>query len=173
MLSLIDSKEALISETARELKSANTNDIAKRAAALQNEIKELKRELESANAKLSQAELGSLIGKAKQIGAIKLLTAKLETKVDAARGICDTIRAEHSDMVAVLAVVNEGKLNFVCACGNDAVKAGAHAGNLLREVSAVTGGKGGGRPDSAMSGGRDIDKIPEALAKAEEILSAL
>ncbi len=173
VLSLIDAKEALITETARELKSANTNDVAKRAATLQNEIKELKRELESANAKLSQAELGSLIGKAKQIGKIKLLTAKLETKVDAARGICDTIKAEHSDMVAVLAVVNEGKLNFVCACGNDAVKAGAHAGNILREVSAVTGGKGGGRPDSAMSGGRDIDKIPKALAKAEEILSAL
>ena len=92
---------------------------------------------------------------------------------DAARNVCDTIKAEHSDTVAVLAVVNEGKLNFVCACGADAVKNGAHAGNLLREVSAVTGGKGGGRPDSAMSGGRDIDKIPEALAKAEEILSAL
>ena len=67
----------------------------------------------------------------------------------------------------------DGKLNFVAAAGQDAVKAGAHAGNILKEISAICGGKGGGRPDSAMSGGRDIDKIDEALAKAEEILASL
>ena len=55
----------------------------------------------------------------------------------------------------------------------EAVKAGAHAGNILREIAAICGGKGGGRPDSAMGGGKDIDKIPEALKKAEEILSAI
>ena len=173
VLSLLEEKEEQLADVAKELKAPNTNDLSKRAAMLQNEIKELKRELESANAKLSQAELGSLITKAKSLGKVKLLAAKLDMKPDAARAICDTIKAEHSDTVAVLAVVNEGRLNFVCACGPDAVKAGAHAGNLLREVSAVTGGKGGGRPDSAMSGGRDIDKIPEALKKAEEILSAI
>ena len=173
VLSLIDEREELIASTAKELKAANVNDITKRASALQAEIKEVKRELESANAKLSQAQLSSLIGSAKQLSKVKLLAVKLAMRPDAARGVCDTIKAEHSDTVAVLAVVNEGKLNFVCACGADAVKNGAHAGNLLREVSAVTGGKGGGRPDSAMSGGRDIEKIPEALAKAEEILSAL
>jgi alanyl-tRNA synthetase len=69
--------------------------------------------------------------------------------------------------------VFDGKLNFVAAAGQDAVKAGAHAGNILKEISAICGGKGGGRPDSAMSGGRDIDKIDEALAKAEEILASL
>ena len=92
-------------------------------------------------------------------------------KADAARNICDSIRAEHPDMVAVFALVNAGKLNFMACCGAEAVKAGAHAGNILREVSAVTGGRGGGRPDSAMSGGVDLSKIDEALAKAEEILS--
>ena len=173
VLSLIEERDELIANTAKELKAANVNDIAKRAAALQNEIKEAKRELESANAKLSQAQLSSLIGSAKQLPKLKLLALKLEMRPDAARSVCDTIKAEHSDTVAVLAVVNEGKLNFVCACGADAVKVGAHAGNLLREVSAIAGGKGGGRPDSAMSGGKDLDKIPEALAKAEEILAAL
>ncbi len=173
VLSLIDERDGLIANTARELKAANVNDIVKRATSLQNEIKELKRELESANAKLSQSQLSSLIGSAKQLPKLKLLALKLEMRPDAARSVCDTIKAEHSDTVAVLAVVNEGKLNFVCACGADAVRAGAHAGNLLREVSAIAGGKGGGRPDSAMSGGKDLDKIPEALAKAEEILAAL
>ena len=71
------------------------------------------------------------------------------------------------------ASASAGKLNFVAAAGPEAVKAGAHAGKILAEVAAVTGGKGGGRPDSAMSGGRDLDKIEDALKKAEEIVSAL
>ena len=75
--------------------------------------------------------------------------------------------------MAVFAVENGGKLNFVSACGKDAVCCGAHAGNLLKAVSAITGGKGGGRPDSATSGGRDMDKIPDALGAACEILCSM
>ena len=75
--------------------------------------------------------------------------------------------------VIVLAAVCDGKLNFVAAAGADAVKAGAHAGNILKEISAVCGGKGGGRPDSAMSGGKDIDKVNDALLLAENILASL
>ena len=61
----------------------------------------------------------------------------------------------------------------VAACGKDAVAKGAHAGNILREISAIAGGKGGGRPDSAMSGGRDLTKIADALAAAETVLSGM
>ena len=136
-------------------------------------MKEVKRELESANAKLSQAQLSSLIGSAAVCGKVRYLTAKLEMRPDAARAVCDSIKSEYPDMVAVFAVVNDGKLNFVACCGAEAVKAGAHAGNILRDVSAIAGGKGGGRPDSAMSGGRDLDKIPEALAEVAKILAKL
>ena len=171
VLSLIAKRDALIGAAARALKVANPADLEKRAHQLEGELKELKKELESANAKLSAAKLSAIIDGAKQAGAYKLLTARLEMKADAARNICDSIRAEHPDMVAVFALVNDGKLNFMACCGAEAVKSGAHAGNILREVSAVTGGRGGGRPDSAMSGGVDLSKIDEALAKAEEILS--
>ena len=164
VLAMMAKKDALLADTAKELKVANPADVAKRAAQLETELKETKRELESANAKLSSAKLASIIDSAKQVGAYKLLTAKLEMKPDAARTLCDSIKAEHPDMVAVLALVNDGKLNFVACCGADAVKAGAHAGNILRAVSAICGGKGGGRPDSAMSGGSDLSKIDEALA---------
>ena len=173
VLALMDEKEKVISETAKELKAANVNDVAKRACAVREELKELKRELDIANSKLSQSQLSSLIGNAKACGSIRYLAARLEVKPDAARAMCDTIKSEHPDMVAVFAIVNEGKLNFVACCGAEAVKAGAHAGNILREISAITGGKGGGRPDSAMSGGRDIDKITEALGALEGILAKL
>ena len=163
-------KDALLAETAKELKVPNPADVAKRAAQLESELKEARRELESVNAKLSAAKLATIIDGAVQVGAYKLLTARLEMKVDAARTLCDSIRADHPDMVAVFALVNDGKLNFIACCGADAVKAGAHAGNILRAVSAICGGKGGGRPDSAMSGGSDLSKIDEALASVAGLL---
>ena len=171
VLALLGEREALIRDTAKELKSPNPAGIATKAAALQGEIKELKRELDSANSQIANAKAEALLSGIKTVGKFKLLCAKVEMRPDQARGLCDTVKDKYSDAVAVFAAVADGKLNFAVAAGADAVKAGAHAGNILREIAAICGGKGGGRPDSAMGGGRDIDKIPEALAKAEEILA--
>ncbi|MBQ8583576.1 MAG: alanine--tRNA ligase [Clostridia bacterium] len=171
VLALLSERDELIRDTARELKSPNANGIATKAAALQGEIKELRRELESANAKISEIKAEALLSGIKTVGKFKLLTARVDMRPDGARTLSDTVKAKHPDAVCVFAVVSDGKLNFVAAAGAEAVKAGAHAGNILREISAICGGKGGGRPDSAMSGGRDLDKIDEALARVEEILS--
>ncbi len=174
VLALLGEKEELIKETAKELKSPNSAAIATKAQALQAEIKELKRELDSANAKIAESKASALLSGIKEVGKFKLLTARVDgMKPDAVRGLADTVKAKYPDAVAVFALVSDGKLNFIAAAGPDAVKAGAHAGKLLGDVAAVTGGKGGGRPDSAMSGGRDIDKIDAALSKAEEILSLI
>ena len=170
VLTLLGERDALIHDTAKELKSPNVNGIAKKAESLQAEIKELRRELESANSQIANAKAEALLTGLKTVGKFKLLCAKVEMRPDQARGLCDTLKEKHPDAVAVFAAVADGKLNFAVAAGADAVKAGAHAGNILREVASICGGKGGGRPDSAMGGGKDIDKIPEALAKAEEIL---
>ena len=171
VLGLLAERDALIRDTARELKSPNVNGIAKKAETLQSEIKELKRELESANSQIANAKAEALFNGIKTVGKFRLLASRVEMRPDQARGLCDTVKEKYSDAVAVFAVVADGKLNFAVAAGTDAVKSGAHAGNILREVAAICGGKGGGRPDSAMGGGRDIDKIPEALLKAEEILA--
>ena len=173
VLALLEEKQQIINDTASVLKVPNPNTIAKKAESVQGELKATKRELESANARLAQIKTESLLSGIKPVGKFLLLTATVDVKPDAARALCDSVKAKHSNGIAVLAVVNDGKLNFVAAAGKDAVAAGAHCGNILREVSAITGGKGGGRPDSAMSGGRDIDKIDEALKKAEDILSSL
>ena len=173
VLHLLSEREGLIAETARELKAQNPADIAKKAHALQGEIKEAHREAESLLAKNAELEAAGLFDRVKTVGKMKLLTAKLSMRPDAARGLADTVKAKLPDGVAVFAVVSDGKLNFIAAAGPEAVRAGAHAGKILSEVSAVTGGKGGGRPDSAMSGGRDLDKIDAALKRAEEIVAAL
>ena len=88
--------------------------------------------------------------------------------IAAARSLADDIKASHPDTVALLAVVCDGKLNFVCVAGADAVKNGAHAGRLVSAAAAVAGGKGGGRPDSAMAGAPDLGKVDEALASVKK-----
>ena len=174
VLGLIAEKDALITDTAKALKAQNPTDMAHRAEALTAELSAAKREIDALNGKLAAGKLDTLLAEAKTVGAVRLITADLgETALDAVRSLCDALRDKAPDAVAVFAVENGGKLNFVSACGKDAVCCGAHAGNLLKSVSAITGGKGGGRPDSATSGGRDMDKIPDALCAACEILSGM
>ena len=173
VLNLLAERENIIHETARELKSQNPMQIAQKAKAVNAEIKEIKRELESANSKIANAKAEALLSDVKTVGKFKLVAARVDMKPDSARALSDTVREKYPEGVAVFAAVCDGKLSFVVAAGAEAVKCGAHSGNILREVATVCGGKGGGRPDSAMGGGRDIDKIPEALKKAEEIISAI
>ena len=170
VLSLLAEREGLLSSAADRLKAQSFADIPHRAEQLNAELKETKRKLESAEARLSEAKLASMLSDAVKVGELRLLTARLEMRPDAARTLCDSIRERHPDMVAVFALVADGKLNFIVAAGADAVKAGAHAGKIASAVAAITGGKGGGRPDSAMSGGRDMDRIDEALSSVKSLL---
>ncbi len=170
----IKERDALITDTARALKANNASDMPARANALQGEIARQKREIDSLNAQLAGMKMQSIVADAKAVGSVRLAVADLGASgIDSARVLCDSIKDKYADMVAVFAVHDGEKLNFVGAAGADAVKAGAHAGKLLGAVAAVTGGKGGGRPDSATSGGRDIAKIAEALVAAEGILSGM
>ena len=171
VLELLNSREELISQTAEELKCQNANDIAKRASSVQDEVRALKREVEQLNSKLAGGRVDSLLSGAVKVGNFTLITEDLkDMSVDAVRSLGDTIKDKEPSAVAVFAIHSGEKLNFICVCGKEAVKNGAHAGNILKEVSAVTGGRGGGRPDSAMSGGKDISKIGEALSIVEGIL---
>ena len=171
VLNLLNDKQGLIDNTAKELKVQNANDIAKRASSLQDEVRALKREIEVLNSKMAGSRVDELLNNAKIVGDVSVITADLkDMAVDAVRSLGDTIKDKNPSAVAVFAIHAGEKLNFIAVCGKDAVSSGAHAGNILREVSAVTGGKGGGRPDSAMSGGKDISKIPEALALVETLI---
>ncbi len=171
VLELIKKKDTIINETARELKAQNTGDLAKRAAIVMGEIKEANREIEALNAKLASSKLDAIMASAVEVKGVKLVTARLDgMNVNAARALTDTIKT-NADTVAVLAVVCDGKLNFLAAAGSDAVKAGAHAGKLVGAVAAIASGKGGGRPDSAMAGASDISAVEKALSAATEILA--
>ena len=171
VLSLLSEREDTLTSLAHELKAPSVSDLSRRASALQAELKETKAALASAESKLAVAELGALIEKAETVGKVRLLAAEIAGTTDAARTICDAIKEKYSDMVAVLAVVDGEKLGFVACAGADAVKAGAHAGKLVSLAASITGGKGGGRPDNAQAGGKEVAKVGEALAAVREALA--
>ena len=174
VLTLLDKKEKLISDTAKALKAGNPADAPARAAQLGTEVSALKKEIEALNSKIAGSQLDSLLASGESVGTLKLCTADLgNAGVEAARALGDKLRDKDPSAVAVLAIHDGAKLNFIACCGSDAVKAGAHAGRIVGAVAAVCGGKGGGRPDSAMSGGSDFSKVPEALKAAKDILSSM
>ncbi len=174
VLGILKERDEMLYDAAKELRANNPSDIIKKAESVMAELKNANKEIEQLNARLASSMYSGIKDGAKNIGAIRLYRGKLSgTAVDTARTLTDEIKASEDNAVTVIAVINDGKLNFVASCGKDAVKRGAHAGNLLKQVSAICGGGGGGRPDSAQSGGRFIEKVDEALEKAEDILSEM
>ena len=174
VLALLGQKDALIHAAAKELKVNNPADIAAKATQLQGELSTAHKEIDSLNAKIAASRVDDLVKSAVAVGSVRLITAYLEgVAADIARTMNDQIKDQCPDAVIVLAVTAGGKLNFVAAAGKDAVKAGAHAGKLVGAVAAVTGGKGGGRPDNAMAGGQDTGKISEALNAAAGALQGM
>ena len=173
VLNVLKTQKALVTEIAENLKAQNPADAPKRANAVMNELKETRQALADAESKLSSGKLADILKDAVTIGDVKIATKKLNNVLpDALRQMTDTAKAENDNLVTVLAAVNGEKITFCVSCGKTALSQGAHAGNLVREVAKITGGNGGGKPDSAMAGGKDANKIDEALNLAVEILKS-
>ncbi len=173
VMDVIYKNTALMNETVINLKAQNVAEIAKRATAVMNELKETKQALEKAEAKLAGGKLDDILKNVTTIGNIKIATARLDgTDANELRRMTDTVKAENDDTVIVLAAANGEKITFCAACGKTAIQNGAHSGNLVREIAKLCGGNGGGKPDSAMAGGKDASKIDEALLSVSEIVKS-
>ncbi len=173
VLNVLKEQKALATDTAEALKAQNPADIAKRAKAVMQELKDTQRALSDAESKLAGGKLQDILKNAVSVDDVRIATQKLSgVAPDALRQMTDTAKAENDDLVTVLAAVNGEKITFCVSCGKEALSKGAHAGNLVREIAKITGGNGGGKPDSAMAGGKDAAKIDEALSAASELLKA-
>lgn len=176
VLKHIENDERIMQSAAAAMKLGNVAELDKRAATLSAEVKAKDRELAELRSEISALKAGSLMDSARQVGGVRLITAEVEvSNPGELRSMCDTVRDNGADIVAVFAGVNKekGTLNFACACGADAIKLGAHAGNIVRETAKIAGGSGGGKPDSAMAGAKDASKADEALAAVDSIVSAM
>ena len=176
VLKHIENDERIMQSAAAAMKLGNVAELDKRAATLAAEVKAKDRELAELRSEISALKAGSLMDSARQVGGVRLITAEVEvSNPGELRSMCDTARDNGADIVAVFAGVNKekGTLNFACASGADAIKLGAHAGNIVRETAKIAGGSGGGKPDSAMAGAKDASKADEALAAVDSIVSAM
>ena len=176
VLKHIENDERIMQSAAAAMKLGNVAELDKRAATLAAEVKAKDRELAELRGEISALKAGSLMDSARQVGGVRLITAEVEvSNPGELRSMCDTARDNGADIVAVFAGVNKekGTLNFACACGADAIKLGAHAGNIVRETAKIAGGSGGGKPDSAMAGAKDASKADEALAAVDSIVSTM
>lgn len=171
VIGLLNEFKETIAKSAKAIKLANVNELPEKCAALFAESKEKDKQLESLNQQMANAKTAALFDNAKVVDGIKLVSARMDgTAPDALRKLGDSVKDKDEAIIALFAAVNGEKGTFYCVCTKDAVAKGGNAGKIVREVSAVTGGKGGGKPDGAMAGAGDISKVDEALAKFEEIV---
>ncbi len=172
VLMTMKNQEKLLDTVKKTVKAVSNDDILAKTEQLINESKSLKKELDSINLKNAFEAVDKAYADALDINGVKLVRASFEgATVDALRDSADKVVAKDDMAVCLFSTVNEGKVLLVSACGAQAVKSGAHAGNLLKAISPVIGGGGGGRPNSASSGGKDASKLSDAFALAETVLS--
>ncbi len=149
------------------------NTILERMEQQANEMKELRQSLEKFKAEASLGEARQVMASAKTVGGLHIITGTRQNlDANALRAMGDFMRDKDPSVVAVLASINGEKVSFLAVCGKDAVAKGIKAGDLVKAVSAVCGGKGGGKPDSAMGGGTDLLKVDDALATVDDFVAA-
>ena len=151
---------------------ANPNDMLQKVEQQAAELKEAKRLIQQYKDKESAGGADEMLKKAVDVGGLHVVTCS-QKDCDAAklRQIGDALRDKDSSVVAVVAAVNGEKITFQCVCGKDAVARGVKAGDIIRAITAIAGGKGGGKPDSAMGGGNDVSKLSEALKAVEGLVA--
>ncbi len=174
VLELLDNAESVIGSVAGELKAAGQAEVVAKAQAVAKELKAQAREIESLQSQIANSKMKELFENTVSVKGVRYLCAVLkDTAPDSLRTLGDQVKADAADVVAVFAASNEGKASVLAVCGADAVKAGAHAGKLVKEITAQLGGKGGGRPDSAMGGAADLSKAQEVLSAVPAMLEGM
>ena len=163
--------EGLLRRAAKEVK-ASAEELPEKIRHLQNEIKQLQSENESLKSKMAKESLGDISSQVEEIQGRSVLAAKLENvDMNGLRELGDQLKEKVSQGVIILASAANGKVNLLVMAADEAVKAGAHAGNVVKAAAAVVGGGGGGRPNMAQAGGKNPAAIEDALKKAKEVLA--
>ena len=176
VLEYIASLNNLIVNTAKAMKLGNVNELDRKAASMAAEIKDKEKEIAALSAQLTEIKSADIFAAAETVGAVKLIKAKVEDmSADEIRTLGDKAKEQGDDIVAVIACVNneKGSANIAVACGKAAVAAGANAGAIVRAVAQLAGGNGGGKPDFAMAGAKDLSKLDDAVAAANGIVEGM
>ena len=172
VLKFLADRQALLVDAAKTLKTT-PNDLVMKIEQTVGELREMAKNNDKLSSKIANMQLVNLFNMTTDVKGVNVIAVKLEdTSMDTLRSMGDSIKERAPKMVAVLSTVTGDKINFLCVCGAEAVKAGAHAGKIVKEVAKICNGGGGGRPDNATAGGKDVSKLEEALEAVNNIVDA-
>ena len=171
VLNLLDDRTAELANTAVALKANNMKDVATRAQAVTAELKEANKQLEIAKAKLASSQIDGLFQNAVEVDGVRIVTVYLNgTTPDTLRSMMDKLRDKEPNAVGALIGTDGSKTTLAVGVGKNALARGLKAGALVKQIAAIAGGNGGGKPDFAMAGIRDTSKIDDALNAVEGIV---
>ncbi len=172
-LEMVEERQKTLNDAAAALKTT-PNDLVQRADQVVEEVRSLTRNVDSLNGKIAEMKLSELLGAAQDVNGVSVIAAKLDDTPEVMRSIGDILKERNANGVAVLATVTgESKIQLLCVAGKDAIKAGAHAGKIIKEVAKLCGGGGGGRPDSASAGGKKPEKLDETLQAVASVVAGI
>jgi alanyl-tRNA synthetase len=170
LLAYYEKEEKELQNTAKALK-VSTEEVAVKVAALQEELKVAQKENEKLKAKIARDAAGDVTSEAEEVNGIRILAKQLsDVDMNGMRDLGDDAKNKLGESFLVFACENGGKVNLIAMATQGAMDKGAHAGNLIKEIATVVGGGGGGRPNMAQAGGKNPAAIPDALAKAVEVM---
>ncbi|WP_067837197.1 alanine--tRNA ligase [Amphibacillus sediminis] len=159
-----------LQQTAKELK-VKTDQVPERVAALLQEMKQLNKEKEALNQKISNMEAESILEKVEKINDVAVLVEKVAANdMNQLRAMVDELKQKIGSVIILLASVNDGKVQLAAGISKDLVEQGYHAGKLIKETAAICGGGGGGRPDMAQAGGKKPEQVEHALQHAKQLI---
>ena len=171
VLNLLDDRTAELANTAVALKANNMKDVAARAQAVTAELKEANKQLEIAKANLASSQIDGLSQNAVEVDGVRIVTVYLNgTTPDTLRSMMDKLRDKEPNAVGALIGTDGSKTTLAVGVGKNALARGLKAGALVKQIAAIAGGNGGGKPDFAMAGIRDTSKIDDALNAVEGIV---
>ena len=167
----MNATKTLMFEAAAAIK-AQPAELQEKLQQMMGELRDLRHAVEKYKAKEAVGEADRILFGAHDVGGLKVLTSVVpEADANKLRQMGDMIRSKADNAVAVLATVNGEKITFLAVCGKEAVARGVKAGDIIKQVSAIAGGSGGGKPDSAMGGGKDLLMVDNALAMVDNVVS--
>ena len=161
--------QAIIGSAASLLKLSNPKMLVEGVKRIEELVRAQQKEIEHLNSKIASSNMSAIMANSEQVDCVTVVTGVVKgVSPDVLRGMCEDAKSTKPELVAVIAAVNEGKLNFAAGCGKEAVARGVHAGKLVKAVAQIAGGNGGGKPELAMAGAKDENKIQEALGIVKE-----
>lgn len=174
VLDTLNSYVQAIGDACQALKIGNPKELIRGCAQAYEDIRERDKIIEDLNNKMAALKIDDMFAGSELVKGVRIITAAFtDISADMLKSMCDRTLGMAPKSVVTIAAISDGKATFACACGKEAQQKGAHAGKIVKAVAQIAGGNGGGRPDMAMAGAKDVTKVDEAIVAAKDIIISM